>query len=128
MKIFTLCKSPLFRILFVVGVFAVAGGFWYVNAPVLAEEPLEGSEIALVSELEEEEIVLGGEVSAVEKLEAEEPFIPEETLPLAPKTIVKKDVAVAVQTEPEIENADAGVDEEVEVIFECETGDEVVEG
>jgi hypothetical protein len=46
MKIFSI-KSPLFWIILVLVVFAVAGGFWYIKTPF---EKIELSEVVLNSE------------------------------------------------------------------------------
>ncbi|GHV22887.1 hypothetical protein FACS189428_5610 [Clostridia bacterium] len=115
MKIFSV-KSPLSWIVLVVVVFAVAGGFWYIKA--LSPE-VEEAEIAInVERNEEVEIVLAGEVFGMG----------DELIPSDPKKVGGK---AEIVVNPEIGFSDfeeeSEDEEEVEIMFDCETGDDVEE-
>jgi hypothetical protein len=66
------------------------------------------------------EIILAGEVPDKDL------FMEEETSPLEVKKSIKKELPVAVSKEPELLISDSTEDEE-EIVFNCETGNDVQE-
>ena len=116
----------------VVLLLVIAGGFWYVSANFSRPEKAEQYELAAVLDdtSDEIEIVLVGEVPEVaedavavteEKVEGKV----EETAGTVSTSHKVIDTEIKTTDAEDTENAED--EDEVEVIFECETGDDLVD-